>query len=69
MTGVKLNFQFYKAILVSFNHGQMNNIEKNYKRIVKLQYFRGAHGVMVIIGGNGHCDMSTNHGLDWLHFT
>ena len=28
----------------------------------------GAHGVMVIIVGNGHGDMSSNPGRDWLHF-
>ena len=29
----------------------------------------GAHGVMVIIIGNGHGDTSSNPGRDWLHFT
>ena len=29
----------------------------------------GAHGVMVIIAGNGHGDTSSNPGRDWLHFT
>ena len=29
----------------------------------------GARGVMVIIAGYGHGDMSSNPGLDWLHFT
>ena len=28
----------------------------------------GAHGVMVIIVGNGHGDISSNPGQDWLHF-
>ena len=27
-----------------------------------------AHGVMVIIVGNGHGEMSSNPGRDWLHF-
>ena len=27
------------------------------------------NGVMVIIAGNGHGDMSSNPGQDWLHFT
>ena len=31
--------------------------------------FGGAHGVMVIIAGNGHGDMSSNPGRDWLYFT
>ena len=29
----------------------------------------GARGVMVIVVGNGHGDMSSNPGRDWLHFT
>ena len=29
----------------------------------------GAHGVMVIIVGNGHGDTSSNPGQGWLHFT
>ena len=32
-------------------------------------YLGGAHGVMVIVIGNGHGDMSSNPGRDWLHFT
>ena len=31
--------------------------------------FGGAHGVMVIVIGNGHGDTSSNPGWDWLHFT
>ena len=29
----------------------------------------GAHGVIVIVVGNGHGDMSSNPERDWLHFT
>ena len=29
----------------------------------------GARGVMVIVIGNGHGDMSSNPSRDWLHFT
>ena len=29
----------------------------------------GARGVMVIIVGNEHSDISSNPGWDWLHFT
>ena len=29
----------------------------------------GAGGVMVIVIGHGHSDMSSNPGRDWLHFT
>ena len=28
-----------------------------------------ARGVMVIVVGNGHGDMSSNPGRDWLHLT
>ena len=31
--------------------------------------YGGAHGVMVIVVGNGQCDPSSNPGPDWLHFT
>ena len=30
---------------------------------------RGARGVIVIVVGNGHSDMSSNPGRGWLHFT
>ena len=29
----------------------------------------GAFGVMVIVIGNGHSDMSSNPGQDWWYFT
>ena len=29
----------------------------------------GARGIMVIVVGNGHGDMSSNPGRGWLHFT
>ena len=29
----------------------------------------GARGVVVIVVGNGHGNMSSNPGRDWLHFT
>ena len=32
-------------------------------------HFGGAHGVMVIVVGNGHGDTSSNPGRDWLHCT
>ena len=31
--------------------------------------FGGARGVMVILVGNGHGDVSSNPGRDWWHFT
>ena len=34
-----------------------------------MQNFGGACGVVVIDIGNGHSDMSSNPGRDWLHFT
>ena len=36
---------------------------------MKINKFRGDCGVMIIIVGNGHGDMSSNLGRDWLHFT
>ena len=30
--------------------------------------YGGAHGVMVIVVGNGHGGTSSNLGRDWLHF-
>ena len=45
---------------------------KEWKQItgVKLLLlYGGAHGVMVIVVGNGHSDTSSNPGRDWLHFT
>ena len=35
----------------------------------KYSHSGGAHGVMVIIIGNGHGDTSSNLRQDWLHFT
>ena len=35
---------------------------------VKLYHNLFACGVMVIVVGNGHGDMSSNPGWDWLHF-
>ena len=40
---------------------------------LKSLYHKGTHigacGVMVIAVGNGHGNMSSNPGRDWLHFT
>ena len=36
---------------------------------IKQSILGGAHGVMVIVAGIGHGDMSSNPGRDWLHFT
>ena len=48
-------------------------IDRNWN-MFKMQiyiyiYLGSAHGVMVIIVGNGHGDTSSNPGRDWLHFT
>ena len=37
--------------------------------MLKSPKWSGACGVMVIVVGNGHGDMSSNPGWDWLHFT
>ena len=34
-----------------------------------IRYSWGARGIMAIVVGNGHSDMSSNPGQDWLHFT
>ena len=39
------------------------------KVIVNIYCWWSARGVMVIVVGNGHGDMSSNPGQDWLHFT
>ena len=50
-----------------------NQTKPNHKYIQSLNdikhYLGSARGVMVIVVGNGHCDMSSNPGRDWLHFT
>ena len=33
------------------------------------ELFYNSDGVMVIVVGNGHGDMGSNPGRDWLHFT
>ena len=33
-----------------------------------IKILDGAHGVMVIIIGNEHGNMSSNPGQDWMHF-
>ena len=45
--------------------------EKTWKQLRKEKFKRqgGAHGVMVIVVGNGHGDTNSNPGRDWLHFT
>ena len=41
-----------------------------YKYLIIINYILvGAHGVMVIVVGNGHGDTSSSPGQDWLHFT
>ena len=44
-----------------------------HKQLAKESYIclniGGAHGVMVIVVGNGHSHTSSNPGRDWLHFT
>ena len=46
-------------------------VEKKNRRVhVFLKGIRfGARGVMVIVIRNGHGDLSSNPGRDWLHFT
>ena len=54
-----------------WSHYQMLN-EQTRIGLRKLDAYNslgGAHGVMVIVVGNGHGDTSSNPGRDWLHFT
>ena len=39
------------------------------QKFIRWYILGGAHGVMVIVVGNGHSDMSSNPGQDWLCFT
>ena len=39
------------------------------KLLPLTEFLGGARGVVVIVVGNGHGDMSSNPGRDWLHFT
>ena len=34
-----------------------------------MPFYRGVHGIMIIIIGNGHSNMSSNTGQGYLHFT
>ena len=47
--------------------GRKGNQTKNQDH--KDHSMGGARGVMVIVVGNGHSDMSSNPGRGWLHFT
>ena len=44
--------------------GKKKKKKKNTDKEIK-----GACGVMVIVVWNGHGDMSSNPGREWLHFT
>ena len=53
------------CMLFSTNPGSSTLQNSNYK--TTYLSLGGTHGVMVIVVGNGHSDMSL--GQDWLHFT
>ena len=44
-------------------------LECNVIICYNMSFNRGARGVMAIVIGNGHGNMSSNPGQDWLHFT
>ena len=48
-----------------------NNAEYtiDWNWLLNYSWVGGARGVMVIVVGNEHGDMSSNPGRDWLHFT
>ena len=50
--------QFYSRYRISMLYSLIIN-----------EYSIGVHGVMVIVVGDGHGDLSSNPGRDWLHFT
>ena len=59
--------QIFVLDKISWNH-----ITANYQDMIEIIdaiIMGGARGVMVIVIGNGHVDMSSNPGWDWLHFT
>ena len=60
-----LLFSFFIIIIIII----ITDIYKVLLSIRQIYKDGGAHGVMVIVEGNGHGDTSSNPGQDWLHFT
>ena len=59
--------QYRGAVNIFYNpNWQPSGSRVNTDTIIKTG---GARGVMVIVAGSGHGDMSSNPGWDWLHFT
>ena len=73
-----ISFHFFFLFLLNvkftrFLHFQILSLSLSIYRflsffLLSLHKFK-AHGVMVIVVGNGHGDASSNPGRDWLHFT
>ena len=65
---LKLSFNKLLILLTTLNSSvvclQETFLQKNNNYKIKNYYFGGACGVMVIIVGNGHGDMSSNLGQD-----
>ena len=70
------NEKTFKHRILSYFYTCYKNFCSFKWKLFKLLDYRmisiflgSAHGVMVIIVGNGHGDTSSNPGRDWLHFT
>ena len=59
-------FFFLSTSFLEITHDVMAKV---LNIIIEVSELGGARGVMVIVVGNGHGDMSSNPGRDWLHFT
>ena len=58
-----------KIFYIKLNHHHWRVYSSIYIYIYISFFYGGAHGVMVIVQGNGHGDTSSIPGWDWLHFT
>ena len=75
----RITVQSKKVLDVAVNKGDADSLLEHkkvhhylfpWKRCnYKQNVHGGARGVMVIVVGIGHDDMSSNPGRDWLHFT
>ena len=59
---------YFKEINLS-NRWDPNNYSQSHQNGSGCNSKKGTRGIMVIVIGNGHGDMSSNPGRNWLHFT
>ena len=63
------------TIIIMFNYFHYRREENHsvlsisFKHAMLLYIYICASGVMVMVVGNGHDELSSNPGQDWLHFT